>query len=319
MNIKISQPFCYSAIGKKPNQEDALYPMKGKATPDTRIFLVCDGMGGHERGEVASQCVASHMGRIISQQPLLSVEEMKTAFNDALMTTYEELDALDDSDAVKKMGTTLTFLSICSDGVLLAHIGDSRIYQLRPGKGVVMHTRDHSLVNDLIAGGELTEEEARTFPQRNVITRAIQPHQEYRTRASFNVLTDIRKGDVFMLCSDGVLEQITDQMLCDILLASESLAQRIHHLEDECLEHFTHDNNTCYLFEVEEVEGVSPLAPDTDSVTLSIAPQDNTPVASSPNASASSSQKGFKILLWVLAVIAFCAVLVGIYLYGASR
>lgn len=256
MKIRISHPLCFSEKGKKPNQEDSLYPQKGKATAECRVLMVCDGMGGHEHGEVASACVADTIGRMTSEMPLCTSAEMKEAFGQALRQTYDNLDALDTDDShVKKMGTTLTFLALCTDGILVAHIGDSRVYQMRRGCGIVFQTRDHSLVNDLIAAGEITEEEARHYPQRNVITRAVQPHQEYPAKASFSLLTDVRKGDLLMLCCDGVVEQLDNADLVRLLLTDESLADRLEVLRKECTERGTRDNHTCYIFEVETVEG----------------------------------------------------------------
>ncbi len=254
MIIQISKPLCFSAIGQKPNQEDALFPPQGEATAASRVFMVCDGMGGHEHGEVASACVAETIGRFTANQPLTTTAEMKKAFEQGLQQAYDHLDELDKGKTERKMGTTLTFLAICSDGVLVAHIGDSRVYQLRPGEGVVFQTRDHSLVNELIAAGELNEAEAKTFPQRNVITRAVQPHQDYPAKAAFNVLDDIRKGDLFFLCCDGVLEQLDNGDLADILLDCEPVEERLAAVEKACMERGTRDNNTAYLIEVAEVE-----------------------------------------------------------------
>lgn len=254
MIIQISKPLCFSAIGQKPNQEDALFPPQGEATAASRVFMVCDGMGGHEHGEVASACVAETIGRFTAYQPLTTTAEMKKAFEQGLQQAYDHLDELDKGKTERKMGTTLTFLAICSDGVLVAHIGDSRVYQLRPGEGVVFQTRDHSLVNELIAAGELNEAEAKTFPQRNVITRAVQPHQDYPAKAAFNVLDDIRKGDLFFLCCDGVLEQLDNGDLTDILLDCKPVEERLAAVEKACMERGTRDNNTAYLIEVAEVE-----------------------------------------------------------------
>ena len=226
--IGIATPVCYSEIGAKANQEDALFPLAGEATARQRVFLVCDGMGGHEHGEVASQCVAHTVGTLTAAQPPCDTATMRTAFEQALATAYDRLDEIDTPPSEgRTMGTTLTFLALCTDGILIAHIGDSRVYQLRPGEDVVMRTLDHSLVSDLIAAGELTEDEARTFPQRNVITRAIQPHQERRDRATYNVVRDVREGDVFLLCCDGVVEQLDDASLCALLLAPGSLTDRL--------------------------------------------------------------------------------------------
>ena len=253
MDIRITNPQCYSAKGNKPNQEDSLFPRQGKATVDTRVFLLCDGMGGHEHGEVASACVVDTIGQMTSGLPRCTTEEMRKAFEEALVKTYQNLDELDKSESERKMGTTLTFLALCTDGVLVAHIGDSRVYQLRPGKGIVFQTRDHSLVNDLLASGEISKEEALSHPQRNVITRAIQPHQEYPAKATYTVLTDVKKGDVFFMCCDGVVELLDNDDLCKYLLDDEPISKRLANIEKECKARNTRDNNTAYLIELKEV------------------------------------------------------------------
>lgn len=277
MEIKILQPAYFTECGQKPNQEDALFPRAGEATTNHRIFMVCDGIGGHEKGEVASNCVAETIGENLADAPLCSIEEMKEYFQKALTLTYDTLDQLDaDNTSRRKMGTTLTFLALCADGILIAHIGDSRVYQLRPGSGILFQTRDHSLVYDLIAAGELTEEEARTFPQRNIITRAVQPNQEYRARPTFDIITDLRPGDIFFLCSDGVIEKVENDELQDFLLADAPLDEKLEKLRTCCLDRQTHDNNTCYAIELSHV------TPDA-SATPASAPAPN---AATPDAEA---------------------------------
>lgn len=272
MNIKIHNPLCFSEVGQKPNQEDALFPLRGAATPATRTFMVCDGMGGHEHGEVASLCVTTTVGQRLNSVPLCTTAQMRNHFDQALAAAYQALDRLDtDPHTLRKMGTTLTLLALCTDGVFVAHIGDSRVYQLRRGQGIVFQTHDHSLVNDLIAAGELTEESAHNFPQKNVITRAVQPHQEHPAKASCKVLTDVRAGDLFFLCCDGIVEQLDNADLTRILLADQPLDQRIGQLRRECADRHTRDNNSCYAIEVAEVEGAGPaaaVAQATESVTV---------------------------------------------------
>lgn len=271
MNICISPPQGFSEIGQKSNQEDSLYPLLGQADARQRVFLLCDGMGGHAHGEVVSRCVADAVGTWVEQQlsakakeddasaSLCTMQQMEQFFTEGLSRAYAELDQLDNESAAdgssrSTMGTTLTFLAICADGMLVAHIGDSRIYQLRLGSGVVFQTCDHSLVNELLLAGEITEEEARTHPRRNVITRAVQPHQEEPSRPTFDRLTDIRRGDVFLLCCDGVTEQLSNADLEHLLLTTDSLAERIDALRSLCAERHTRDNHTCWAFEVEQVE-----------------------------------------------------------------
>lgn len=311
MTIQITQPYSYTAQGMKPNQEDALFPLQGQASANTRVFMVCDGMGGHEHGEVASACVAETIGKATSAHPLCSTAEMIEVFNSALEETYRNLDNLDNSDSERRMGTTLTFLAICTDGVLVAHIGDSRIYQFRRGEGVVFQTRDHSLVNDLIAAGELAPEDARTYPQRNVITRAIQPHQEYPAKATFKVITDIRKGDIFFLCCDGVLEKIDDDELCRILLSDKTAEERVAMIEDECGKRETRDNNTCYLLEIDHVEKDEAVKiPDADSEDASSYGCDGEDM--------SAPKHSYR--LWIIAsIMVIIAVMGFIFLRGGSE
>lgn len=257
MVIRISAPQGFTEIGQKPNQEDTVFPRLDTVSEKQRVFIVCDGVGGHEHGEVASKCVAETIGMITSSVPLCTTDEMRKMFEKALEEAYDRLDALDkDDEREKTMGTTIAFLAICKDGVLSAHIGDSRIYQLRKGKGVVFQSRDHSLVNELLASGDLDENEAKNYLLKNVITRAIQPHQEYRDKASFKVLSDVREGDVFFLCSDGIVEKLDNDELAQILLQRADLKSRIDSLKEECLKRGTRDNNSCYAFEIVNIEMV---------------------------------------------------------------
>ena len=136
----------------------------------------------------------------------------------------------------------------------MAHIGDSRIYHVRPNTGIVYQSSDHSLVNDLLRAGELTEEEAVNFPQKNVITRAMQPNQERRHRADVFSFKDIKGGDYFFLCCDGVLEQLTNDKLCEILSGKNfSDTQKLEAIKQVC-DGKTKDNYTCYLIPIDQVD-----------------------------------------------------------------
>lgn len=304
MNIRISPPLCFSAQGQKENQEDALYPPAGKADANSRVLIVCDGMGGHEHGEVASQAVAQTIGNRMKKAAVGSADATRQEIETALNEAYSQLDSLDHSDDnSRKMGTTLTLLARCSEGFMAAHIGDSRIYQLRRGRGVLFQTHDHSLVNDLIASGELTEDEARRFERRNVITRAIMPHQEFPAKATVRLISDIQPGDVFLLCSDGVVEQIDNPELADIMLSNSPLAIRLARLEKECARRHTRDNHSCYAFEVEQADGMN------ESRKQSAATNEK---AVSPQPANKRSMRA-----WIFAIIAFLALAVAVIAYQA--
>lgn len=253
--IKIRQPLCFTEIGRKENQEDYLYP--AKANRDTRVFILCDGMGGHDNGEVASMTAGSVLGDYLCSCADIDIP----AFEAGLAKAYDALDGIDTNSA-KKPGTTMTCLSLNVDNYLVAHIGDSRIYHIRPSLynaetergGILYQSSDHSLVNDLLKAGELTEEEARDFPQRNIITRAMQPHLQKRYKADVYMFDDIREGDYFFLCCDGILEQLSNEALCGIL-ADSSLddAQKLAEIKAIC-DGKTRDNYSCWLIPIDKTD-----------------------------------------------------------------
>jgi len=205
----------------KPHQEDSIFPAFGQQKDSDRLFILCDGMGGHEAGEVASSTVCLAMSKSIFE----SAPDAEGDFNDdnlrkAIADAFDSLDALPlgDVSAEKKMGTTMTFLKFHNKGCTIAHMGDSRVYHIRSGKGrddtkILFKTNDHSLVNDLIKVGELTPEEAKLSKQKNIITRAMQPKMERHPKPDVYHTADIKSGDFFYLCSDGMLEQMEDENL----------------------------------------------------------------------------------------------------------
>ncbi len=194
-----------------PHQEDSLYPPFGQATEADRLFIVCDGMGGHSAGEVASEAVCSAMAAsILAPGRATEGQFSDQDLADALKAAYDALDARDNGDA-RKMGTTMTLLKLHAAGATIAHIGDSRVYHIRPGltaddTRILYVTEDHSLVNSLVRAGHMTHQEAMMSGQKNVITRAMQPGLDPRPHADVYHTADIQPGDFFLLCSDGMLE-----------------------------------------------------------------------------------------------------------------
>lgn len=257
MKFKLSAYTIYEQ-GPRPRQEDSIFPAHGATTKDDRLFIVCDGMGGHSAGDVASSTVCSALSNYV----LANVPDAEGAFTDdefrsALASAYDALDTKDNGSP-KKMGTTLTFLKLHSGGYTIAHIGDSRVYHIRPGHDaeateILFQTQDHSLVNDLVRIGELTPEEAKTSKQRNVITRAMQPNMERRSRADIAHGNDIRPGDYFLLCSDGILEQMEDDNLKFIFSdKAGDIERKIEILIKVTADN--HDNHSAVLVRIDDVE-----------------------------------------------------------------
>lgn len=253
--ISIRKPLWFSEIGKKDNQEDYVFPQN--ASESTRVFLLCDGMGGHEKGEVASMTAAEALGSFLIRHKNIDSD----IFNEGLSKAYDALDRIE-SNSEKKPGTTMTSVCLNSESVLVAHIGDSRIYQIRPSLynpetsrgGILYQSSDHSLVNELLKAGELTEEEARNFPNKNIITRAMQPQLERRFKADIYTLENICSGDYFFMCSDGVMEQLTNQKLCEILARTDiDDVQKLSEIKNICFDK-TRDNYTCWLIPIDKVD-----------------------------------------------------------------
>jgi serine/threonine protein phosphatase PrpC len=197
-----------SDIGQvRTNNEDAFFD-----DCELGLFMVADGMGGHRGGDRASKIAIeealksyktnlSLVGQILALE-LAILQAAKAVFQ----TSLKEYD-------LRGMGTTLSALAITDNIARIAHIGDTRIYCCREGK-LYQLTRDHSLVNEKIEAGLMTKEEARISSLRHIITRAIGHHKE--VQADYFSLP-IQKNDLFLLCTDGLNNMLSDNELVDII------------------------------------------------------------------------------------------------------
>ena len=247
MKITLYPPLSIHEIGQRDNQEDALWPLQ--PTSDSKLFILCDGMGGHEHGEVASQTVSQAIGEwftINAVEPLT-----KSQIEDSLAYAYTKLDEKDGGE-FRKMGTTLTLLYIGNTGIFAAHMGDSRIYHMRPGLGVLYQSRDHSLVFDLFQSGEISYEEMSNFAQKNIVTRAMTPGEDNRMRPDIIHITDIKSGDYFYMCSDGMLEHMRNDELVALLSSDKKDDEKHQQLITATANN--QDNHTAWLIQIKDVE-----------------------------------------------------------------
>jgi serine/threonine protein phosphatase PrpC len=193
---------------------------------DEQLYLVADGMGGHEAGEVASdlavKTVADYFSRTKDDDDVTWPFKLDKArrFEEIRVATGIKLANLRITEAAlqnprqKSMGTTVVSLFFRKDLAYIAHVGDSRIYRVREGELEQM-TEDHSLLNDYIKMGKLTPEEIENFPHKNVIVRAL----GMKDTVQVDVRAEkIRIGDIFLLCSDGLSGMVTDEELLRIML-----------------------------------------------------------------------------------------------------
>ena len=193
------------------NEDAAGYFLNTQNVP---LIIVCDGIGGHNAGDVASAMALSHLGKRWEEE---SITDTESAYqwlvkniqieNDRIFqkaNQYRELDG---------MGTTIVVAVVIEDKLLVANVGDSRAYLYRNYQ-MKQLTEDHTLVNELLKSGEISEEEAKHHPQRNIVTQSL--------GITLNVQIDfvrvsLKNQDIILLCSDGLTNMVEDQYLKEIL------------------------------------------------------------------------------------------------------
>jgi protein phosphatase len=256
MKIHLNPPYSFHELGGRDNNEDCIFPKVNLATAKDTVFIVCDGVGGASKGEEASRLVCETLAACFDQSKGIAEE---ATLVQAVTQAEKALDAyLLDHPSARGMGTTMTFLQLHARGATIAHAGDSRVYQIRNGY-LLFKTQDHSLMNDLIKNGTLSVAQARNHPQRNVITRAIQSTQRH-IEPEVRLIEDVQAGDYFFMCTDGVLEQLSETMLCKTLAESNQTdAQKMATLKAICAGR-TRDNFSAILVPIRTVEDPNPPA-----------------------------------------------------------
>src|SRR3954453_5280852 len=208
------------------------------------LFVVADGMGGAQAGEVASEIAVRSFDEDLPNGS--RAEALVGVIEGANKRIHDKARA---DESLHGMGTTTTAAYVDDDEVIIAHVGDSRAYLLRGGE-LIRLTKDHSLVGELVARGKLTEEQAEQHPQRSVITRALGPE------AAVQVDIDIfpaKAGDLFLLCSDGLTSMVHEPELRPFFEQAESLEELGKRLIDAANAAGGRDNITVILFRLEEV------------------------------------------------------------------
>lgn len=241
--IAATEIFCLNELGKRANNEDCVYPEKGAATSGDTLFMVCDGVGGENKGEVASEIVCTSIRDYLNKETLATGNE-KESIQKAIQYANQKLAVYAATDAkAKRMSTTLALVLLGEQSVITAWCGDTRIHHIRNGK-VIWKSKDHSLVSELISQGELTEEEARTHPRRNVITRSLNALNTNNS-VDFHEITDFETGDYLLLCTDGFLEKVNESILYNVLL-DETKTDKAKCFLSYC-DGVTKDNFSMYL------------------------------------------------------------------------
>jgi PPM family protein phosphatase len=209
-----------------------------------RLLAIADGMGGHAAGEVASSVAISALAGLDRAVPAGDLLAPLAAAVAAANTTLHDMSVAD--PAVEGMGTTLTAMLWRDSHVALCHIGDSRAYLLRDGDFYQI-TRDHTLVQSLVDDGRLTPEAAATHPQRSLLLRALDGRTEAEPDLS---VREVRVGDRYMLCSDGLSDVVTEQTLHKTLVTITSPDDAVLQLIELAIRSGGPDNITCIVADV---------------------------------------------------------------------
>lgn len=205
------------------------------------LFVVCDGMGGHEAGEVASEIAINTISRLAPEK--LDADGLGRAVEEANLAIIE---AADKGIGRQGMGTTCTAAMLEGDRLAIAQVGDSRAYLLHNGS-LQQLTRDHSVVADLIESGEITPAEARTHQWRSFITRAL-GLEPYTQPDLYEI--DVEPGDRLMLCSDGLYSMVSDKEIERIMSQASNTQVATDMLIESALEGGGSDNVTVIVADV---------------------------------------------------------------------
>lgn len=253
MNITLKQTLSFLQMGTRDNQEDARFPNDDRPDSKQRFFIVCDGVGGSDKGEVASRTVCEAMAKAMKAYDLNS-DFTNDDFKRVLDSAYDALDRKVNRHN-QDMATTLAFVCFHGGGCTMAHIGDSRIYHFRKNKGVVYISDDHTLVGNMVHNGIITPDEGVDNPQGNVITRYMAPVRPDENRGVATVMReyDVQQGDYFFICSDGVSNMFSDDDLVGIL-SDDSCTDEQKMKTIATMAASSQDNNTAFLIHVGDVE-----------------------------------------------------------------
>ncbi|HEY4779196.1 MAG TPA: Stp1/IreP family PP2C-type Ser/Thr phosphatase [Solirubrobacterales bacterium] len=249
MTLRIDDQATRTDTGRQRNaNEDSFFTR-------APLFVVADGMGGAQAGEVASKTAAESFDTELPAGPPERVlEETIEAAN---RTIHEH--AGKDPD-LAGMGTTITaaIVDLESEEVAIGHVGDSRAYRLR-GARFERLTRDHSLVEEMRRKGQLTDAQAEDHPQRSIITRALGPEPEVEVDLQ---TVPAQAGDVFLICSDGLTTMLGDEQIGQLLARATSMQSAVRALVDEANRAGGRDNITVVAFRLGDAAAAVPVAPE---------------------------------------------------------
>lgn len=246
-DIQIMEISLLTDIGKKrSNNQDFVNQYKNQS--DITLVVLADGMGGHRAGNIASEMAVTDLGNQWAATDYTDVNQIRDWMLVTIESENQKIHALGTSEEFSGMGTTIEVLAFIKDVVLYAHVGDSRIALIRDGQYKQL-TSDHSLVNELVKAGQLTEEEAAVHPQKNVITQSIGQASPLDIDLGIQPL---QSGDFILVNSDGLSNMVSRQQKLEIILSEKTVQEKVETLVDAANQAGGLDNITVVLIAYNE-------------------------------------------------------------------
>jgi PPM family protein phosphatase len=215
------------------------------------IYVVCDGMGGHEAGQIASELTCKTFIDVYlnhpSNDPFVALTAAVVASNRFVLDNARTFPKR------RGMGTTLTGLILLQDQAYAVNVGDSRVYRMRDGE-LTRLTMDHTVIEEYVKLGMLTVEQAAVHPQKHVLTRAVGGEPDVKPDVD---MYDLKAGDTYLLCSDGVINHVEDPQIGDLLRA-KAPAEAAWSIVGQALQGGGSDNTTVLVVRVDELSPVQP-------------------------------------------------------------
>lgn len=222
----------------RENNQDSYFVM-----PDEGVFLIADGVGGHTNGELASRTAMTDIAAFVHENPIpagAESDKIKQYFSDLVKLVNEHIYVIAGRQAPRGMATTLIILYIYKDTAHILNVGDSRVYLIRSG-AMTQITVDHTFVNDLVKRGIISEDEAKTHPDRNMITKAIGAD---RTVEPDFYTFKLKENDIILMCTDGLYNEVDEEAIAAMAAGENDMRRLCSDLVDRANNNGGGDNIT---------------------------------------------------------------------------
>ena len=238
-----------TAVGLVRNHnEDVIFVTTDPIGPLPNLFIVADGMGGHNAGEVASQKSVEFSCRFIKNAPQATTpDDIQGLLVSAAEKANDDVYKLAQQDSeLNGMGTTFSACVVLGDNLVTAHIGDSRIYFITPDD-ITQITTDHTYVQELVQAGSITAREAKTHPRRNQLTRTLGFEPKVTADGAVHSLKGVHS---VLLCSDGLTDMLSNEEILNIINLDISVDKRVQALIDAANNQGGEDNISAIIIDV---------------------------------------------------------------------